>query len=343
MNIAFFSSSEFTLPIVQSIYTSQGESFCSILQLQYTNLDVDSKLTLPSNFGQLIESLKSDYCTPIKLQIVVTQPDRHNRNKIIVNPIAAFARQNCIVNWTPENLNNELNTQLDAIDLILTASYGQFVGSTALSKPKLGSLNWHPSLLPHYRGATPLQSSLLAGDSQVGLSWIDMVKKMDEGKVYWQLPKKVEDVDNFNTLINYFGNFGANTWAIAVASKLLHLGFEQDNSRATNCSKFDKADRLIDSKNSTAKQVFNHYKALIVFPGTSLVDEYFGGEIKILECQLVENESLFGQKYCNWLVVKNFKKQRVFLECDNNSLLEVFKIGFSSGKTVNLSGFQFVI
>ncbi len=346
MNIAFFSSSDFTLPILESIRDSQNKPFWQVLKLQLDELDIDWKSTLPDNFEELIMGLRQDCSTPINLQTVVSQPDREYRKKIIVNPIANFAKKNSIPTWTPHNLNKELTNQLDEVDLLLTASYGQFVGSRALNKPNLGCLNWHPSLLPKYRGATPLQSSLLVGDNQVGLSWIDMTKKMDEGRVYWQISKAVVDSDNFNNLINYFGLFGQRTWAIAIACKLLNLGFNQNNSLATDCNKFDKEYKLINPKILQASDIFRHYRALIDFPGTSFADQYFGCEVKILECRVVKNdfkkEEFSIQKHDNWLVLKDSKKQLVLLECGNNSLLEVSKICLSTGKVIDFRGYQFL-
>jgi methionyl-tRNA formyltransferase len=339
MNLAFFSSSSFTLPILKSIHSSQNITFWQILQQQLKNISPE---LLPSNFTNIVLKHEQEWNQPVNLKLVISQPDKLNRNKIVASPISTFAKLSSIPLWTPENLNKELESQLDNLDIILTASYGQFIGSKTLSKPKFGSLNWHPSLLPKYRGATPLQSALQNGDNTVGLSWINMTKEMDEGKVYWQTKYQVQGSDTFDTIINHFGDFGGRFWAIALACKLMNTGFEQDKTLATNCNKLQKTDGLIDLQKLTANQVFWHYQAMTAFPKTYIEDSYFKQQICIIEAKKTElDESKIVSKFGDWVVTKNNKQQQVFLRCKNETYFETKKIALSSGKILDLSGYQF--
>jgi methionyl-tRNA formyltransferase len=303
MNIAFFSSSYFTLPILEAIFNSG------------------------------------------KLKLVVSSPEKENRGKKVINPILEFARKNSIEIWTPENINKELTTELDEIDLVITASYGQFLGKKVLSKTKNGFLNWHPSKLPAHRGASPIQSALINGETTTALSWIDMTSEMDAGLVYLQTEIPIKASDNFTTLAKRFGELGVQTWEQAVKNKLANKGGIQDETKATFCTKITKEQATVDPKTQTAGEIANHFRAFIEFPGTSFTDTKFG-QIKILDCKektylgeevVAENITMIG----NWLINKTNRVQEVYLRCSNKSLLTVKKIQLATGKTMNFQGYNF--
>lgn len=340
MNIAFFSSSSFTLPILQSIIDNQGKSFYSVVADQLQQLDSDNSI-ISSQSRSIILDSREVLDTIINLKLVVSQPNTLNRSKVVSNPIATFATLNELPLLTGENINQAITTQLDDVDIAITASFGQFVSSKNLLKPKYGFINWHPSLLPKYRGATPLQSALINCDEIVGLSWINMTKAMDAGYIYLQLPHCVETQDTFGSLINYFGEVGSRTWAIVVALKILNIGSVQDESQVIECSKLSKDDRLVDPLIHTAREIFGHYQGCYVFPSTCIVDDYFGGEIKIMDCSPFAQDTFGFAPHGNWLVGKINKQQIVLLKCANNSYLQVSKIKLSTGKNIDLSGFGF--
>ena len=174
MNIAFFSSSSFTLPILHSVIDNQGKSFYSLVADQLQQLDSDSSIISERSRCIIIDN-RQVLDTIINLKLVVSQPDTLNRSKVVSNPITTFATLNNLPHLTGENINQVIATQLDDVDIAITASFGQFVSSKTLLKTKYGFINWHPSLLPKYRGATPLQSALINCDEIVGLSWINKI------------------------------------------------------------------------------------------------------------------------------------------------------------------------
>jgi methionyl-tRNA formyltransferase len=203
-------------------------------------------------------------------------------------------------------------------------------------------LNWHPSLLPKYRGATPMQSAIKNGDKESGLSWINMTKGLDEGDIFLQFNTNIEQ-DNFVTLSQRLGELGARTWAISVVNKLIGKQLQQNESTITFCGKLTKEDRIVDPSNQTASEIFNQFRAYNTFPGTTFVDKYFDGEIKITECSLLGTkfEPELNSNYGNWQVIKDSKVQRVFLRCKGNTFLEILRIKLATGKDLNLSGYQF--
>jgi methionyl-tRNA formyltransferase len=118
------------------------------------------------------------------------------------------------------------------------------------------------------------------------------------------------------------------------------------------CSKLDKEDRLVDVLGKSAIQIYNQWRAFLVFPATCFVDSYFQGEVKVLEANLPEDVAegvdsgidpiLVGKKYQNWLVTKQNKQQKAYLICKDKTLLQVTKIQLETGRQIDFSGYQFV-
>lgn len=339
MKVGFLSSSSFTLPILESIIKSQGLSLFQVFESQL-NLNLYEESYTPTEI-KLVQKFQS----PISLQQVISQAPSSNRGKIIENPIEIFCKQNNITSFAPTNLNLELPSDFGELDMAITASYGQFVSTKTLSLPKFGFINWHPSLLPKYRGATPIQMTLLNGENQGGVSWINMTKQMDAGQVYLQLTKPLSGLETFVELSKEFGILGSKTWAIAIVNKILDKYHSQNEAEVIGCSKLDKQDRIVSPTTQTAREIYNHWRGLEVFPGTSFVDDYFGQEIKLIHCSIQDlcpnrdQVVIFENQF--WMVQKTGKQQKVYLKCSNNSFLEVETIKLSTGKKINFSGYQF--
>ncbi len=385
-NIAFFSSSDFCIPIAQDILESNGKTLFQIYSEQVIAFKTKSaySLNFPDNFD--IHDIP-ELDIPICFALVVSQPDSDNRGKIIPNPVSKWARENKLNLFTPESFNKSKNEQDVKIDIAITASFGQIISDDSLVWSQNGFLNWHPSLLPLYRGATPMQSAIKNGDVESGLSWINMTKGLDEGHIFLQFRTNVEN-DDFGTLSARLGQLGVSTWAIAIVNKLISKKLAQDSNKVSFCSKLSKEDRLINPAEQTANEIYNQFRAFSVFPGTSFVDDYFGEEIKIIEARsntVIQSEAknppanengLSSQRevaaklkegvlltqttehqtfiknitpaheikptqYHNWLVTKQSKQQKVYLICKNKTLLEINKIKLSTGKQIDLSGYQF--
>jgi len=117
----------------------------------------------------------------------------------------------------------------------------------------------------------------------------------------------------------------------------------QDLDAVVFCKMLSKEDRLVEPVSQNALTIFNHWRAYINFPGTSLVDEYFQGEIKIVQCDFdpVLQLDYTVQSYGNWVINRSGKAQRVFLTCFERSFLEVTRICLSSGKQVNMRNLEF--
>jgi methionyl-tRNA formyltransferase len=352
LKIGFVSSSDFCIPVVNALLDLQGKSFNELIdkhvialnKKEYLVGENSFKVNLPYDYQDVKTLLGEINNWPIEFSLVISQPDNVNRNKIIPSPISQWAENNKIELWKPENINKENNATFDELDLVVTASFGQLISQSLLSKPKYGFINWHPSLLPKYRGPTPMQSTILNQEKHYGLSWITMTKAMDAGKILLQLESELKPEMDFETMAEELGLLGGQTLAIAILNQILNIGTEQNENEVTFCKKIEKEEQLIKIKDSTASQIMARQKALIGFPGTVFEDEYFDCKVKIMDCKVLELDEIKDLecvKYQNWNIVKISKKQLVFVECRDETFLQITKIKTNTGKLVDLSGYQF--
>ena len=121
-----------------------------------------------------------------QLQLVVTQPDRRagRGGKMRPPPVKVVAEELGIEVWQPHSLRDHSGDFLTDIDLVIVLAYGELLRKPILNAPRLGCINLHASLLPRWRGASPLQSAIRAGDSETGVTVMRMVRALDAGAMY---------------------------------------------------------------------------------------------------------------------------------------------------------------
>ena len=186
---------------------------------------------------------------------VVTQPDRPAGRGKVLTPCRcrAYAEERGIKSCiTPENVNApEALAQIRAWkpDVIVVVAFGQFLKEELLNLPPLGCVNCHFSLLPKYRGASPVTAALLAGDAITGVSVIRMGVGMDDGPVLLKQIEPIYMADTGDSLMDKLSICGGVT--LAKALKLMAAGKlpppeEQENGQATFAHKISKADGMID-------------------------------------------------------------------------------------------------
>ncbi len=150
---------------------------------------------------------------------------------------------------SPEQLNKELTKQLKRTspDLFVVASFGKILSSELLEIPKLGSINIHPSLLPKYRGASPVQTAILNGDKLTGVTFIKMDAYVDHGPIIEQFEEPIFDSDTFETLSKRLFKKAADAIEdVMVRFTKDQTGIAQDNSKATYTKLLTKEDGYID-------------------------------------------------------------------------------------------------
>ena len=208
-----------------------------------------------------------------KLVGVVTQGSRRvgRGQKVKESELYQFCTQKGIECFTPERASElEFIEQLKSlsIDVIVTASYGQILSDEFLSIPSISVINIHPSLLPKYRGATPIQSALLNGDKITGVSILYTVKALDAGDIIEQKEFSIEDSETALDLQDRLFKESSRL-LISALSKIQDPSFKgtsQDESRKTVCKKIKKEDALIDWNDSSVN-IYNKYRAFYPWPG----------------------------------------------------------------------------
>lgn len=150
---------------------------------------------------------------------VVTQPDRPagRGHKLTPTPVKAAALELGLRVYEPTKLR-EFARELEGagFDLFALASYGKILPQSLLDLPRLGALNVHPSLLPKYRGATPIQSAIANGDTETGVSIMIMDAGMDTGDLVLQEPVDIRPGETYGELHDRLAAFGAELLARAL-------------------------------------------------------------------------------------------------------------------------------
>jgi len=203
-----------------------------------------------SDFSVMVlEELKKKEFLP---DILVSTPDTASGRGLKITPSAIkdFGVSNDIIVLQPSNLKG-VEERLKEIDLFLVASYGKIIPKKILDLPKFGTLNIHPSLLPKYRGASPLQSAILNGDAQTGVSIMLVDEKMDHGPVFVQEKIQLENWNpSFLELREKSAKIGARL-LLETINKMIVANLmpeEQDHSKASFTEKIDKKEGFIESE-----------------------------------------------------------------------------------------------
>lgn len=223
-----------------------------------------------------------------KVQAVVTQPDKlGNRNALTQPPIKIVAETLGLKVFQPEKIDKDLIDQIkkDKPDAIVVVAYGALIPNELLNLTKYGCINVHPSLLPKYRGASPIQEALLNGDKETGISIMKIDEKLDHGPVYLIKRVSIEDSDNFETLSKNLAVISAVllTMVLTDIENGTLSPIKQSESNITFCRKITKEDGEIDW-NMSAKQILNKIRALNPWPST--YTRIKGKTLKIFEAKI---------------------------------------------------------
>lgn len=150
------------------------------------------------------------------ISAVVTQPDRPvGRKKVLTAPpVKEAAIKHDLLVLQPEKITGspEMEQLLEMdLDLIVTAAFGQFLPEKLLKHPVHGAINVHASLLPKYRGGAPVHYSIMNGEKETGISIIEMVKKMDAGRIFAQNAIPITAQDDVGTMFEKLSLLGRDT------------------------------------------------------------------------------------------------------------------------------------
>ena len=253
--------------------------------------------------------LKKIYEAGHEIVGVYTQPDRQKGRgkKFLPSDVKVAAQELGLSIYQPEKLREaeaveELRTL--APDIIVVAAYGQILSEDVLNIPKYGCINIHASLLPKYRGASPIEASIIAGDEKTGVTIMYMAKGLDTGDIISQADIEI-GLHNTETLTAELSKLGADLVVKTMAE--LEAGTAnrtpQDDSKSCYAGKLDKAMGEIDWSKSAA-EIERLVRGL--YPWPCAYTTLDGKNIKLVSAEVidVEDNSVPVGKVCQ--VTKKF-------------------------------------
>ncbi|NVN96920.1 methionyl-tRNA formyltransferase [Candidatus Nomurabacteria bacterium] len=217
-------------------------------------------------------------------RLIVTSPDKPSGRGLLMHetPVALWAKENNIECLKPEKLTEEFINNLEETELNIVVAYGKIIPEILINKPELGTINIHYSLLPKYRGASPLEACLLNGDEETGVSIQQMEYKLDSGPILREERIDIGINDTKEELRETLINLGANVLCDIlpeIKNKKINPK-PQDESLATFCKKIKKEDGELDLKGE-ARENWNKYRAYSDWPGTFFFIHKDGKKIRI--------------------------------------------------------------
>lgn len=213
-----------------------------------------------------LEILKSNGLLP---SLVITAPDKPQGRKMIITPpeVKNWAIENNIPFIQPERITKE---EISGVfDFFLVVAYGKILPEEILKIPKYGSINIHYSLLPKYRGASPVESAILSGENKTGVSIQKMEYKMDSGPIIGTEDTEIKPGEKTAVLKKRLIEIGAHL-LIKVLPEYLegHINpTEQNEILATFSKKIKKEDGLLNESDSEEKK-YNKFRAYSTWPRT---------------------------------------------------------------------------
>lgn len=152
----------------------------------------------PSFVVPVLESLINKF----DVIAVITAPDQKVGRKQLLtpSPIKVFAEKNNIPVFNDLKSEN-VKEKVAQSDLLIVAAYGKLIPNDLLTMPKFGAINIHPSLLPHYRGPSPVQTAIANGDKETGFTFMKMDEQLDHGPLLVSKTEPISDNDTFETLV----------------------------------------------------------------------------------------------------------------------------------------------
>lgn len=257
--------------------------------------------------------------------LVITRPDRERGRgrKLQSPPVAELARELAIELAQPEDLHApELLTQVERLepDALCICAYGALIKEPLLSDYRL--LNVHPSLLPRWRGAAPIERAIMAGDTETGVSIIHPIAELDAGPVYLQRSEPIDPSDSYGTLAARLMMLSGSLLIEALEGD--HAPIEQADDGVTYAEKITAVDRDLTTERTavelerTVRALTPHIGARYRLPDGS----FLGIQEAVVSGDLVGKTGL-GQA-----------NGRLFLGCGEGPALELLTVQPAGGRAM---------
>ena len=272
----------------------------------------------------------------IDVKLVVSSEDKkRSRGKVSPTEIKKYAQDNNIDVVTPKTVNTEefVNKlkELD-IDYIVVVAFGQMIGKVLLEAYPDRIINLHPSKLPEYRGASPMQFSILNGDKITSATTMLIEKGMDSGDILMQKDVEIKDSDDYTSMEEKLGEIGA----LAIRNTLLNFDslyekrIKQDDEKATFCTKITKDMGKIDWSESSF-DIINKIRAFVEYPVAYF--SYEGKNIKVYKAEVLDS-----YKKNPGFVYKANPKEGIVIGTGDGSI-KLVKIQFPGKKAMDVKSF----
>ena len=222
--------------------------------------------------------------------LVVTQPDKLVGRKQTVesSPVKKSALAHGLSVFQPIKIKDDFQTVLDAEpDIIITAAFGQFIPKEVLEFPRLGCINVHGSLLPKYRGGSPIQTSIIKGEKETGITIMYMASKMDAGNIIKQRSIPILDTDDNGSMFEKLSILGRDLLLETLPSIIdgSNPSIPQDESKVTYAFNIKHEEQFINW-NSSSENIVNLVRGLS--PAPTALTSINGVVIKIYQAVKVD-------------------------------------------------------
>ena len=263
--------------------------------------------------------LKNIYQNGYEIAAVYTQPPRKSNRgqKLEKSPIHLLSETLTLNTRTPEQLKNnkseyEYFKNLD-LDLVIIVAYGIIIPKEFLTLSKEGFINLHASILPQWRGAAPIQRSIMSQDKETGISVMKINEKLDEGDISHIFKIDIEENENAQSLSDRLSILASEKISEIIDSILdKEINFKpQDHSKATYAKKIKKTEGLINW-NDNAENIIGKINGLFPYPAGYFV--YKGERYKILKAEKSFSKEKPGKVLSNELEISCGKNSIKILE-----------------------------
>ena len=278
--------------------------------------------------------LKSLYQNGYPISVVYTQPPQKSQRgqKINKSPVQGISETLNLEFRTPVSLKNnkdeyEYLKELNA-DIAIVVAYGQIIPKEILTLTKKGFINIHASLLPKWRGAAPIQRSIMNLDKQTGISIMKINEKLDTGPVCNSYKLDIKDNDNAEIISERLSVLAAEKILDNVDEILENkLEFkEQQHKGATYANKIEKSEGKIDWNNS-AESIVGKINGLYPSPGAWFI--YNGERYKVLKAEIANGVGKAGAVLDNYLEI-----------CCNDKSIKILEIQRQGKRPQNINEFM---
>lgn len=314
-----------------------------------------------TSLERLVSESQKESC-PYEIVGVVTQPPkrRQRRGKEVPSPVGMVAQECNLPVLCPEKAKDDVFlTELEQMykpDLCITAAYGQYLPKRFLKIPKFGTLNIHPSLLPRWRGASPVQRSLEAGDNPVGVTVLFTVSKMDAGPIVRQQELEIDENDNATKLLPLLFDMGTEMLVEVlpdvIAGKVtMETASPQEEESVVNADMIDSSEGELFVWRDSARMCHNKIRGFSMWPGTFLHVKIGGQEndnddddetelvkMKVLESRVCKQES-GSETLTDEIVLGPNKGDGLRVVCGDGSVLELMTVQPVTRKAMDAKSF----